>query len=179
MSCACLWVPSLRTLMPSTSKQCVLVWTSPGTPVVRLSHGSSLFYNLRARKPGSFLLASAQRPCTFSVFAPAVLLPLCCGFFLYRTSLASLFIVVACCCVPTDYPIVRHALQRILFVTFQCCTDMGVSPYEAIVISPYGYQGCAAGASGNLGLVLGYCNPRDPTPVAKQEEELYVEVPPI
>jgi trehalose/maltose hydrolase-like predicted phosphorylase/beta-phosphoglucomutase-like phosphatase (HAD superfamily) len=60
-------------------------------------------------------------------------------------------------------------------IVLKCCTDMGVSPYEAIVISPYGYQGCAAGASGNLGLVLGYCNPRDPTPVAKQEEELYVE----
>lgn len=37
----------------------------------------------------------------------------------------------------------------------QCCTDMGVSPYECVLLAAHGYHGCAAGASANLGLVLG------------------------
>jgi len=57
----------------------------------------------------------------------------------------------------------------------KCCADLGVSPFEVVLLSPHGARTCAAGASANLGLVLGGFNEYDPTDRGVQEEELFKE----
>ena len=71
----------------------------------------------------------------------------------------------------------RFALQRMPSPDsiLKSCGDMGVSPYETVLIQPYGSRGCEAGVSASFALVIGVPSPFHTQDFGEQTAELYRE----